>query len=58
MNMLGHDDISQNHEAIAAAHSFKDLQEEVTAGLATEKWLTPVTTERDKVEVSLTVVAL
>jgi len=54
--VLGHDDVSDNHEAIPLADLFEDLEEQVAAPGGAEQWLAAITTARDKVKVSGTVV--
>jgi hypothetical protein len=51
MNVLRHDHVSQHDHPITPAHSFKNLQEQITLGVATEKRLTPVTTEREEMQI-------
>ena len=48
MNMLRHDDVSQNYEPIAAAHSFKSLQEQIASFSTLEIWPSLVATEREE----------
>ena len=46
MNMLGHDDISQNYKPVAAADSLKNFQEEIASISAIEEGLAVVAAER------------
>jgi hypothetical protein len=48
MNVLRHDDISQNYKPIAPAYSFKDLQEQITTRSVGEQRLPRAATEREE----------
>jgi hypothetical protein len=55
MNVLRHNDISQNDKPITPSHPFKYLQKQIATVGVVEKWLAPVTTEREKVRISPTI---
>jgi hypothetical protein len=56
VHMLGHDDIADDNKMIAAAHLFQDPEKEITIPRAVKKCAAMVTTGRDKVQVSSTVI--
>jgi hypothetical protein len=49
VNVLRHNDISQNYKPVAAAYSLKNLQQEIAARSLGEKRLPLVATERQEV---------
>ena len=51
MNMLGHDDVSQDHQPIAAAHAFECPQEQISAICVAEQWLALVAAKRHEMQV-------
>jgi hypothetical protein len=51
-NMLGHDNISGDNEAVALPHLFQLLLEDAVSGPFSELGLSLVTTEGDKLEVA------
>jgi hypothetical protein len=58
VDVLRHDDVSQNDEAIATAHSLQDVQEDIAFALGAEKRLAAITTGGDKMQVARAVVTL
>ena len=52
MDMLRHDYVTNHLEFIFLPDLFKDLQEQVPARRRSEKWLPPVTTTGDVVEIA------
>jgi hypothetical protein len=58
MDVLRHDDVSQNDEAIAAAHFLQHVQEEIASVRGAEKGLATIATGGDKVQIAGAVVTL
>jgi 4-aminobutyrate aminotransferase-like enzyme len=58
MDVLWHDDVTQNNKAIATAHSIQDVQEEIAFARGAEKGLAAITTGGDKVQIARAVVTL
>jgi hypothetical protein len=56
MKVLGHDHISQNGEAVAAAHLFQHIKEEVAAGRHAEKGAAAIAASSDKVQIAAAIV--
>jgi hypothetical protein len=52
VKVLGHEDVSVNHEAVLAAGLFEDFQEEVAAAGGVELGLAAVTTASDEMQVA------
>jgi hypothetical protein len=52
MNMLGHDNITANKKAILAPHSLQRLLASGTGEGRMQSWESPVTAERDEVEMT------
>ena len=55
--MLRHDNISRNYEPITAAHSFQNLEEQITADCIIKEWLPLVAAEREEMQIVSTVEA-
>src|SRR5580692_4389032 len=58
MKVLGHDDVSEHHEAMLAADFFQTVQEQITALCSVEPRLSFIATASDDVEIAGAVVAL
>jgi len=58
MEVLGHDDVPQDDEAIAAAHLLQSVQEEIAALAGAEQGLAMITTGSEKVQMARSVIAL
>jgi hypothetical protein len=58
MDMLRHDDISQHHETIPAAHPLQNPEQEITPHLAPEQRLPLKTAERDEVQITRAIKAV
>ena len=57
VKVLGHEDVSVNHEAVLAAGLFEDFQEEVAAAGGVELGLAAVTTASDEMQVAGAIIA-
>jgi hypothetical protein len=58
MDVLWHDDVTQNDEAIATAHFLQDVQEEIASVHGAEKGLAAIATGGDKVQIASAIVTL
>ena len=57
VDVFGHDDVSEDDEAVAAADLFEKVEEEVAAAFASQQGSTLIATAGDEVEITGTVVA-
>jgi hypothetical protein len=51
MNVLRHNDVSQDHQPITAPHAFECPQEQASAICAAKQWLALVAAERHEMQV-------
>ena len=58
VNVLRHDHITDDDKAIPAANLFQDFEKPVTNRRLSQERLSPITTEGNEMEVSVTVVTL
>jgi len=58
MDVLGHDDVADNAEAVREARLFEDAEDKITPANGTQIGTAMVTTASDEVEVSVSVKAL